>query len=117
MDEEFLRDLFRTLPELGIRRMFGGQGIYSSRHIVAVVVRGTLYLKGDAESEPVYADAGLERWVYSRPGKVAVKMPYWQFPEDAFDDPDVAERWLAVALKSARRAGETVAKPKARKPR
>ncbi|NDW05306.1 TfoX/Sxy family protein [Jiella pacifica] len=103
MDEEFLRDLFRSLPQIGIRRMFGGQGIYSEGRIVALVIGGTLHLKSDPESEAVYAEAGLDRWTYTRPGRAAVKMPYWRFPEDAYDDPDEADRWIAIADAASRR--------------
>ncbi|MEX6507946.1 TfoX/Sxy family protein [Jiella sp. M17.18] len=122
MDEEFLRDLFASLPGLAIRRMFGGQGIYADGRIVAVVIRGTLYLKSDPESEAVYAAAGLERWTYQRPGRQPVKMPYWRMPDDAFDDPDQATRWIAVADDAARRVAlaekpKAAAAPRRRKPR
>ncbi|MCE7028274.1 TfoX/Sxy family protein [Jiella avicenniae] len=103
MDEEFLRDLFRSLNQIAIRRLFGGQAIYSEGRIVALVIGGTLHLKGDPESEVVYAEAGLDRWTYARPGRAAVNMPYWRFPEDAYDDPDEAERWIAVADAASRR--------------
>ncbi|MBP0617095.1 TfoX/Sxy family protein [Jiella mangrovi] len=103
MDETFLRDLFQSLPAISIRRLFGGQAIYTDGRIVAIVIAGTLYLKSDPESEAVYADAGLERWSYTRPGRAPVNMPYWRFPEDAFDDPDEAERWIAVADAASRR--------------
>ncbi|TFF27605.1 TfoX family protein [Jiella endophytica] len=117
MDEEFLRDLFRSLPAISIRRLFGGQGIYSDGRIVAIVIRGNLYLKSDPESEASYAGAGLERWTYARAGKAPVSMPYWRFPEDGYDDPDEAERWIAVADQAARRvdmaeAGKRVAASK-----
>ncbi|MCB8839876.1 TfoX/Sxy family protein [Aurantimonas sp. VKM B-3413] len=104
MDEEFLRDLFASLPAVSIRRMFGGQGIYSQGRIVAVVIRGTLHLKGDSAGEPAYEAAGLERWTYQRPGRTPVAMPYWRMPDEAFDDPDEAARWIAVADEAARRA-------------
>ncbi|MBO0662829.1 TfoX/Sxy family protein [Jiella sp. MQZ9-1] len=104
MDETFLRDLFQSLPDIAIRRMFGGQGIYSDGRIVAVVLRGTLYLKGDAAGEAAYEAAAMERWTYQRPGKAAVKMPYWRFPDDGYDDPDVAAAFIRVADAAARRA-------------
>ena len=30
-------------------------------------------------------------------------MPYWRMPDEAFDDPDEAARWIAVADEAARR--------------
>ncbi|MBO0902048.1 TfoX/Sxy family protein [Jiella sonneratiae] len=104
MDEAFLQDLFGSLGGVAVRRMFGGQGIYSEGRIVALVIGGVLHLKGDGESEATYTAAGLERWCYARPGRAPVAMPYWRFPEAAFDDPEEAERWIAVADAAARRA-------------
>lgn len=115
MDEEFLRDLFQSLAPVGIRRLFGGQGVYSEGRIVALVIGGTLYLKSDPESEAIYREAGLARWTYARPGRAPVNMPYWRFPEDALDDPDEAERWVAVADAASRRAElNDVSKPRRR---
>ena len=107
MDDEFLRDLFSSLPAISIRRMFGGKGIYSDGRILAVVVGDELYLKSDDEAAGRYEAAGLKRWVYPREGKTPIAMPYYRLPDEAFDDPDLAAEWIAVADAAARRAAET----------
>ncbi|MCQ0986199.1 TfoX/Sxy family protein [Jiella marina] len=111
MDDEFLRDLFSSLPVISIRRMFGGKGIYSDGRIVAVVVGDELYLKSDDQAAERYEAAGLKRWVYPRPGKTPITMPYYRLPDEAFDDPEVAADWIAVADAAASRASKT-GKPK-----
>ena len=51
MDAEGLQDLFRPLGPVQTRRMFSGFGIYHDGLIVAVMMRGELYLKGDETTE------------------------------------------------------------------
>ena len=40
MDQDLLRDLFAAAGPIQIRKLFGGQGIYSDGMIIAEVVRG-----------------------------------------------------------------------------
>ncbi|NDV88660.1 competence protein TfoX [Aurantimonas aggregata] len=116
MDEAYLQDLFDTLSDLKIRRLFGGQGIYCGDRIVALVVGGVLHLKSDAESEPLYETAGLARWTYTRPGRVPTRMPYYRFPESALDDPEEAAQWTEIADAASRRAA-AAPKPRSRRVR
>ncbi|BDA84525.1 hypothetical protein Sa4125_20670 [Aureimonas sp. SA4125] len=87
MDEDLLREVFESLGTISVRRMFGGQGIYADGTIVALVVRGDLMLKGDAQSVPVFEAAGSTRWVYATSGRPEVQMPYFTAPGEIFDDP------------------------------
>ena len=119
MDEELLRELFAAVGPIQIRKLFGGQGIYADGLIIALVVHGELMLKVDAQSEPTFEEAGSRPWTYARPGKSAVRMPYFTTPDEAFDDPDVAARWAELAVEAARRsksAKKTAPTPRAKKP-
>ena len=80
MDEDFLRELFASLPGFRIRRMFGGQGIYAGDRILPLVVDGELYLKSDAETDAIYEAEGLRNWHYARTGRSPVRMPYYRMP-------------------------------------
>lgn len=112
MDEEFLRDLFVSLADVRIRKLFGGQGLYSGDRIVAVVVQGELYLKSDAVSEPIYEAADLTRWTYARQGRTPTRMPYYRMPESALDDQDEADGWIAIADAASQRATQQSRRPK-----
>ncbi|MEO9787491.1 MAG: TfoX/Sxy family protein [Aurantimonas coralicida] len=114
MDEDFLRELFALVPGFRIRRMFGGQGIYAGDRILALVVDGELYLKSDAETDAIYEADGLQNWHYARTDRSPVRMPYYRMPDGAFDDPDEAQRWIALADGASRRAAQAkgAAKPK-----
>ncbi|WP_192362403.1 TfoX/Sxy family protein [Mesorhizobium mediterraneum] len=107
MDNERIADLFESLGPVSIRKMFGGKGIYFDGVIVAIVVRGELMLKADAESAPEFEAAGCRQWTYtgSRHGKL-VSMPYWSVPDSAFDDPDEMSVWARRAYEAGQRAGK-----------
>lgn len=61
MDDETIRDLFSAIGLVTIRRMFGGKGIYRDGLIFALVVRGELLLKADAQTAPAFAEAGCRQ--------------------------------------------------------
>ncbi|AKI00339.1 regulator of competence-specific genes [Hoeflea sp. IMCC20628] len=104
MDNEAIREMFDSLGEVTIKRMFGGKGIYHQGKILALEISaGDLLLKADAESAPEFAEAGASQWVYDGKNK-PVAMPYWTIPEAALDDPDELAKWVALAWAAALRA-------------
>ena len=116
MDAEGLQDLFRPLGPVQTRRMFSGFGIYRDGLIIAVMMRGELYLKGDETTAAAYEAAGASHWVYEhRKTKKPVAMPYWKLPESAYDDEDEFLRLARLAVGAARRVGVKAVKPKAAK--
>ena len=104
MDDETLHELFASLQPISIRRMFGGKGVYAEGRIVAVVLRGDLLLKSDAETAGRFEDAGARQWTYQREGRSPVAMPYHSLPEEAWDDPDVMADWARLAMGAAIRS-------------
>lgn len=105
MDNDAIRDMFDSLGEVTIKRMFGGKGIYHQGRILALEVGGDILLKADAQSAPAFADAGASQWVYE--GKARSKpvaMPYWSIPDQALDDPDEMAQWVGLAWQAALRA-------------
>lgn len=103
MDNDLIRDMFDSLGEVTIKRMFGGKGIYHQGKILALEVSGEILLKADADSAPAFAEAGANQWVYDGKNKV-VAMPYWSIPEEALDDPDDLAKWIGLAWEAALRA-------------
>lgn len=111
MDEEFLRELFASVPGFRIRRMFGGQGIASSPWSSTA---NSISRAMPRPTDAVYEAEGLRNWHYARTGRSPVRMPYYRMPDEAFDDPDEAQRWIALADGASRRAARTkgAAKPR-----
>lgn len=103
MQDDDLRDLFSGLGPVGIRRMFGGKGIYFNGLIVGLVVAGEVLLKADAISAPEFEAAGSRRWSYEGKRR-PVAMPYWSIPDAALDDPDEMAVWVRRAYEAALRS-------------
>ena len=104
MDNEAIREMFDSLGEVTIRRMFGGKGIYHQGKILALQLSsGDLLLKADAETAPEFSKAGASQWVYEGKNK-PVAMPYWSIPEAALDDPDELTHWVRLAWAAALRS-------------
>jgi len=103
MDNDVIRDMFDSLGEVTIKRMFGGKGIYHQGRILALEVSGDILLKADVESAPQFAEAGASQWIYDGKNK-PVAMPYWSIPEEALDDPEDLAKLVALAWEAALRA-------------
>lgn len=95
----FVRDLFRDLPGITTRKMFGGLSIYSDGTIFAIIgPEEALLLKAKGQLAQDLADEGSTQWVYDeKPGKSST-MPYWTFPDAALDDPEEACLWARRSL-------------------
>jgi DNA transformation protein len=117
MDAEALKALFEPVGAVSVKRMFGGHGVYADGLCFAIQSQGEVYLKTDAESEKVYADAGSAPFVYVARGK-PMATSYWRLVASAYDDADELKRWSALAIEAARRvAAAKAAKPYAKKPK
>ena len=103
MDTEAIRDLFVGIGPVRIRKMFGGQGVYSGERMFALEAYGELYLKVDEASVEAFRAAGSRPFVYEKDGR-RMQMSYWLMPDAALDDPDAAARWGRLALDAAVRA-------------
>jgi DNA transformation protein len=104
MDAEAIRDVFRGLGPIHIRKMFGGQGVYQGELMFALEAYGELYLKTDEQTAARFRDLGSRPFVYeSRDGRTAT-MSYWLMPESALDDAEEAAELAGLALAAARRA-------------
>jgi DNA transformation protein len=104
MDAETIRDIFRNLGSIHIRRMFGGQGVYQGDLMFALEAYGELYLKADEESVKVFHGLGSRPFTFeTRDGRTTLTS-YWLMPESALDDPDEARDFAAMAIAAAQRA-------------
>ena len=103
MDQEHLRDLFAGLPQLSIRRLFGGFGLYSQGWVFAIIGFDQIWIKADAQTVPLFEQAGSKRFSYVGKNTI-VALPYWSLPDQAIDDPDEALKWARLGLAASMRA-------------
>lgn len=107
MDDADLKDIFASLGDIVVKRLFSGKGVYHRGLIVGAVMDGEILLKADAVSEAQFAAAGSTQWVYTYPDGRTIKMPYWTMPGDALDDQDQLGSWLKLAYAAALRSNTT----------
>lgn len=108
-DIAWFRELLEPLGLITVRRMFGGAGLYVEGLIVGLEIEGTLYLKTDASSRELFADAGGRPFVYDGRDKQVTVASYWTPPDDAMDSPEAMRPWARLALEAALRSA--AAKP------
>ncbi len=85
--------------------MFGGAGLYLEGVIFGLVIDGVIYLKCDAEIEPLFRAAGSRPFVYDKQGK-AITVAYWSLPSEALDDSDALKLWADRAFEAALRGAK-----------
>lgn len=111
-DIAWFRELLEPLGRITVRRMFGGAGLYVDGLIVGLEIEGTLYLKTDASSRDLFANAGGRPFVYDGKDK-PVTTSYWAPPDEAMDSPEAMRPWARLALEAALRSA--AAKPTKKK--
>ena len=94
-----------TLPlgPMTARRMFSGHGLYLDGVMFAIVARGALYLKAEANDTDRFRAAGSCPFTYRRRGR-DVALSFWRLPEDAWAGIGAFLPWAEMALAAARRA-------------
>ena len=101
--EAFVRELFHRLGVIRTRRMFGGVGVYADDLFFALGADGELYIKADAETDPLFEAEGCPRFTYAT-SEGAHTMAYRRLPETALDDAEEATRWGRLGVDAALRA-------------
>ncbi|MDJ0740867.1 MAG: TfoX/Sxy family protein [Gammaproteobacteria bacterium] len=105
-DREFvahLVDLMQGVGPVASRRMFGGHGLFLGGLMFGLIADGTLYLKADDDSAPLFTTQGLDAFTYHKQGR-AYRMSYYQAPEDCLEDVDAMRLWANRAYEAALRA-------------
>ena len=110
---ETLTDTLSFLPELKIKRMFGGGGVYTDGLMFALADDDVLWLKADEESAPLFEAEGLEPFTFRDRDGRTISMTYRRAPDEIWDDRDAARHWCQLGIDAALRAK---AKTKGKRP-
>ncbi|HVY85769.1 MAG TPA: TfoX/Sxy family protein [Caulobacterales bacterium] len=113
---DFVRELFRGVPGLTIKRMFGGAGIYSQGVMFGLIADETIHIKVDDALKDALTEEGSGPFVWEpksgpRAGE-RVDFSYWRLPEAALDDPELAQTWARKAIAVAQTKMKTARKRK-----
>ncbi|HYG47851.1 MAG TPA: TfoX/Sxy family protein [Allosphingosinicella sp.] len=116
---EWVQEAMEPVGAVTMRKMMGGATLYLDGTVFAIIDEGELWLKADAESDPVWDAEGCEKFcVTFKNGKSDV-MNYRRAPLDVYDDPEAMRRWAALAIEAGAR-GAAKKRPKSssrRRPR
>lgn len=102
---DWVGEALAPIGEVTVRRMFGGAGLYLDGAIFAILGRGDLWFKADAESDAEWDAIASERFSATARNGKAMAMNYRRAPSDAHDDPDALLRYARLALEAGRRKG------------
>ncbi len=108
---EQIRELLAPMGHIGVRKMFGGAGIYADGVIIAIASDDILYFKVDATTRGDFAAEGTGPFRYPLKTGEQVMDSYWRAPERLFDEPDEMVIWARKALAVSRAAGMAKKKP------
>lgn len=117
---EHLKEVLTPVGVIGVRKMFGGAGIYADGLIIAIASDDVLYFKVDETTRGEFEAEACGPFRYPMKSGEQVMASYWRAPERLFDDDDELVAWArkALAVSRAARAGKTKpAKPTPRKDR
>jgi DNA transformation protein and related proteins len=93
--------LSRIVPQLRVRGMFGGVGIYAGRLFFALIADDTLYFKVDDSNRAEFERLGMKPFQpYGEGGEV---MQYYQVPAEFLEDPEALRPWAEKAIAVADR--------------
>lgn len=102
---EWLEERLDKLPDLAIRRLFGGAALSSEGTTFGLVSRGRVYLKVDEESRVRFVEKGMGPF---NPMPDRIMKSYYEAPPDVLEDEDALLAWSKRALEAAlQKAGTT----------
>ena len=111
VDADHLIELFAEFGRVSVRRMFSGAGVFADGLMIALAVRGVIYLKADEQTIPTFEREGLGPFSYKTKTGMRSLNSYWRMPERLYDEPGELASWAKLSLEAARRK-ETKAAPK-----
>lgn len=94
----WVEDVLGALPELEVRRLFGGAGIYSGETIFGILYAQCVYLKTNEATRAAYVERGCDA-LRARSGNVLTS--YYEVPADVLDDEQELLVWARRALEVA----------------
>ena len=98
--KEFVLDQLAALPELRVKAMFGGHGLYQADRFFGIIAAGRLYFKTDERSRSFYLDRDMEPFSYEKARRI-VSMAYFEVPADVLERRDELVAWAQRAIRAA----------------
>ena len=107
-----VKDLLGDIPNVVVKPMFGGHGIFRENVMFGSLARDVMYLRADGDRAAQLKADGSEQFGFEMGGK-AMTMPYWTVPSNALDDRDSMTELAVAAFADALAADRK--KPKSKR--
>ena len=104
-DTDHIAELFSAYGRVSVRRMFSGAGVFDDGLMIALAVKGVIFLKADEHTIAEFEREGLGPFSYKTKGGMHTLKSYWRMPERLYDDTDELAVWARRAMEAARRGG------------
>jgi DNA transformation protein len=96
----FVLDQLAALPQLEIRPMFGGFGLYQAGHFFAIIMAGRVFFKINDQSRADYLDRHMPPFTYEK-GRKVISLQYFEVPPEILDDRAALVVWAQRAIQAA----------------
>ncbi len=94
-------EVFREVPGITARGMFGGFGLYKDAIFFALISDDVLYMKVTAVNRELYQAYGSRPFVYTGHKGKTVTMSYWELPAEVLDNPGMVKEWVELSVLAA----------------
>ncbi|MCO4761701.1 MAG: TfoX/Sxy family protein [Myxococcales bacterium] len=91
-----IKDLMSDVPNVRVRALFGGHGLFRDGLMFALLADDLLYFRANGERGEALRLKGARQFSATVRGKT-VNMPYYRATDDALEDPELT---TAMALES-----------------
>ena len=98
--KEFVADQLGALPDLRVRAMFGGFGLYQADRFFAILIEGRLYFKTDRQNRAAYVERGMKPFIYEKAMRT-VSVKYFEVPPEILEDRQELVIWAGRAIQAA----------------
>ncbi|MEX0622180.1 MAG: TfoX/Sxy family protein [Candidatus Woykebacteria bacterium] len=98
-----MSEVFRDIPGVTSRHMFGDWGLYKDGIFFALIADGRLYFKVGENNKTDFEKAGSEPFEYTAKGK-KIKLNYYELPAEVMEDPDQIVSWIEKSVTVAKNA-------------
>jgi DNA transformation protein len=90
-------DVFRDIPGITSKKMFGGYGFYKDDIFFAIIADNELYFKVDYSNKEDFINNSCHPFIYEKKDK-KVSLSYWSVPESIMEDPDELFKWIEKSI-------------------
>jgi DNA transformation protein len=100
----FVLELLEPLDGVGLRRMFGGAGLFCHGVMFGLIAGDRLYFKVGDGNRGDYEAAGCARFSYATKRGEHGSLSYYEAPDALFDEPEDMLDWARKARDGGGRA-------------